>query len=68
MGEWRGVHRVLVGKSEVKRLLGRPRHRWEDNIKMDLQELGGSGDWMELAHGRDRWWALVHTVMNFRVP
>ena len=48
MGEGRGVHRVLVGKPEGKRSLGRPRHRWEDNIKMDLREVGGSGDWMEL--------------------
>ena len=68
MGEGRGVHRVLVGKPEGKRPLGRPRRRWEDNIKMDLQEVGGGGDWMELAQDRDRWRALVDTVMNFRVP
>ena len=68
MGEGRGVHRVLMGKPEAKRPLARPRRRWEDNIKMDLQEVGGGGDWMELAQGRDRWWALVNTVMNFRVP
>ena len=69
MGEERGVHRVLVGKSEGKRALGRPRHRWEDNIKMDPQEVGGGGrDWMELAQDRDSWWAVVNTVMNFRVP
>jgi hypothetical protein len=69
MGEDRVVHRVLVGKSEGKRLLGRPRLRWEDNIKMDLQEVGGGrGDWMELAQDRDRWQALVGTVRNFRVP
>ena len=69
MEEGRGVHKVLVGKPEGKRLLGRPRCRWEDNIKMDLQEVGrGSGDWMELAEDRDRWGALVSTVMNFRVP
>jgi hypothetical protein len=69
MGEWRGVHRILVGKPERKRPLGRPRHRWEDNIKMDLQEVGGGyGDWMELAQDRDRWRALVSAVMNFRVP
>ena len=68
MGEGRGVHRVLVGKPEGKRPLGRPRHRWEDNIKMDLQEVGGGGDWMELAQDRDRWRALVNTVMYFRVP
>ena len=55
-----GVHRVLVGKPEGKRPLGRPRHRWEDNIKMDLQEVGGGcEDWMELAQDRDRWRALV---------
>jgi hypothetical protein len=69
MGEDRGVHRVLVGKPEEKRPLGRPRCRWEDNIKMDLQEVGGGrGDWMELAHDRDRWRALVGTVRDFRVP
>ena len=69
MVEGRGVHRVLVGKPEGKRPLGRPRHRWEDNIKMDLQEVrGGCGDWMELAQHRDRWRALVSTVMNLRVP
>jgi len=64
----RGVHRVLVGKPEGKRPLGRPRHRWEDNIKMDLREVGVGGDWMELALDRDRWRALVNKVMNFRVP
>jgi hypothetical protein len=69
MGEGRGVHRVLVGKLEGKRPLGRPRRRWEDNIKMDLQEVGGSGgDWMELAQDRDRWRPLVGTVRDFRVP
>ena len=68
MGEGRGVHRVLVGKPEGKRPLGRPRRRWEDNIKMDLREVGGDGDWMELAQDRDRWQALVNTVMNLRVP
>jgi len=68
MGEGRGVHRVLVGKPEGKRPLGRPRRRWEDNIKMDLQELGEGGDWEELVQDRDRWRALVKTVMNFRVP
>ena len=68
MGEGRGVHRVLVGKPEGKRPLGRPRRRWEDNIKMDLQEVEGGGDWLELAQDRDRWRALVNTVMNLRVP
>jgi hypothetical protein len=69
MGEGRGVHRVLVGKPEGKRPLGRPRHRWEDNIKRDLQDVGGDcGDWMEQAQDRDRWWTLVNMVMNFRVP
>jgi hypothetical protein len=68
MGEGRGVHRVLVGKPEGKRPLVRPRSRWEDNIKMDLHEVGGGGDWMELAQDRDRWRELVNTVMNLRVP
>ena len=70
MGQVRGVYRVLVGKPEGKRPLGRPRRRrWEDNIKMDLQGVGGGcGDWMELAQDRDRWRALVSTVMNLRVP
>jgi len=69
MGEGRGVHRVLVGKPERKKSLGRPRHTWKDNIKTDLQEVGGGcGDWMELAKGRERWRALVSMVMNFRVP
>jgi hypothetical protein len=65
MGAGRGVHRVLGGKSEGRRPLGRPRRRWEDNIKWDLPEVGGCfGDWMERAQNR----ALVGTVMNFRVP
>ena len=69
MGDGRGVHRVLIGKPEGKRLLGRPRPRWEDNIKMDLREVGGNcGDWIELAQDRDRWRALVSTVRNLRVP
>ena len=69
MGEDRELHRVLVGKPEGKRQLGRPRRRWEDNIKMDIQEVGGGrGDWMELAQDRDGWRALVGTVRNFRVP
>ena len=68
MGEGGGVHRILVGKPEGKRPLGRPRRRWEDNIKMGLRGVGGCGDWMELAQDRDRWRALVNSVMNFRVP
>jgi hypothetical protein len=69
MGEDIGVHRVLVGRPEGRRPLGRARCRWEDNIKMDLQEVGGGrGDWMESAQDRDRWRALVGTVRNFRVP
>jgi len=69
MGEDRGVHRVLVGKPEGKRPLERPRRRWEDNIKMELQEVGRSRwDWMELAQDRDRWRALVGTVRDFRLP
>ena len=69
MGEGRGVHMVLVGNPEGKRPLRRPRRRWEDNIKMDLQEVGGGcGDWMELAQDRDKWRALVCTVRNLRVP
>ena len=69
MGEGRGVYRDLVGKPEGKRPLGRPRRRWEDNINMDLQEVGCGGmDWIELAQDRDRWRALVYVVMNLRVP
>jgi hypothetical protein len=63
------VYRVLVGKLEGKRLHGRARPRWDDNIKMDLQEVGFGGmDWIELAQDRDRWRALVNAVMNLRVP
>jgi hypothetical protein len=63
------VYSVLVGKPEGKRLLGRPRRRWEDNIKMDLQEVGYGGmDWIELAQDRYRWRAVVNAVLNLRVP
>ena len=68
MGVGRGVHRVLVGKPEGKRPLGKPRRGWEENIKKDLREVGEGGDGMELTQDRDRWRALVNTVMNFRVP
>jgi len=68
-GEGRGVFRALVGKPEGKTPLGRPRRTWEDNIKMDLQEVGCVGmDWIELAQDRDRWRAIVNAVMNLRVP
>jgi hypothetical protein len=67
MGERRGVYSVLVGKPEENRPLGRPRRSWEDNIKMDLQEVA-YGVWIELAQDRDRWRALVNAVMNLRVP
>jgi len=69
IGEGRGVYRVLVGKPEGRRQQGRPRLRWEDNIKMDLREVGcGCVDWLELAQDRDSWRALVSAVMNLRVP
>jgi hypothetical protein len=69
MGEGRGVYRVWVGKPEGKRLLGRPRRRWEDNIRMDLQEVAcGCEDWIGLAQDRDRWRALVSAMRNLRVP
>jgi hypothetical protein len=65
MGESKGVYRTLLGKPEGKRPLERPRHRWEDNIKMDLEEVGcGSMDLIDLAQDRHRWWALVNAVMN----
>jgi len=69
MGEGRGVYRVLVGKHEGRRSVGRPRRRWEDNIRLYLREVGcGCVDWMELAQDRGRWRALVNAVMNLRVP
>jgi len=69
LGERRGIYSVLVGKLEGKRPLGSPRLRWEDNIKMDLQEVGGGVmDWIELAQDRERWRALVNVVMNLLVP
>jgi hypothetical protein len=69
MGERRGAYRALVGKTEGRRPLGRPWRRWEDNIKMDLREVGWEGaDLIDLAQDRDRWRAVVNTVMNLRVP
>jgi hypothetical protein len=69
MGEGRGAYRILVGRPEGRRSLGRPRHSWEDNIKMDLQEVGWGGmDWIDMAQDRDRWRALVSAVMNLWVP
>jgi hypothetical protein len=69
MGEGRGAYRVLVGRPEGRRPLGRPRRRWEDNIKMNLQEVGlGGMDWIDMAQDRDRWRAVVNAVMNLRVP
>jgi hypothetical protein len=68
-GEGRGVYRVLVGRPEGKRPLGRPRREWEDNIEMDLGEIGIDGsNWIQLAQDRVQWWAFVNTVMNLRVP
>jgi hypothetical protein len=69
MGEKGNAYRILVGKSEGKRPLGRPRRKWEDNIKMDIREIGWGGmDWIDLAQDRDQWGALVNTVINIRVP
>jgi hypothetical protein len=69
MGEGRGVYRIFVGRPEGKRPLGRPRRRWEDNIKMDLKEIGIEGaNWIQLSQDRVQWRAFVNTVMNFRVP
>jgi hypothetical protein len=64
----KGAYRILVGRPKGRRPLGRPRYRWEDNIKMDLQEVGWGMDWIELAQDRDRWRAVVNAVMNLRVP
>jgi hypothetical protein len=69
MGEWRGVYRVLVGRPECERPLGRPRHRWEDNIKVERREIGMDGaNWIRLAQDRVLWRALLNTVINLRVP
>jgi hypothetical protein len=68
MGEKRGAYRILVGRPEGRRPLGIPRRRWEDNIKMDLQEVGWGMNWIELAQNRDRWRAFVNAVMKLRVP
>jgi hypothetical protein len=69
MGETRNACRILVGKLEGKRPLGGPRHRWVDNIKMNLREIGWDGrDWIELAQDRNQWRTLVNTMMNLRVP
>jgi hypothetical protein len=69
MGEIRGAYNILVGRPEGRRPLGRPRRRWEDNIKMDLREIGsGDADGIHWAQDRDRWRALVSTAMNLRVP
>jgi hypothetical protein len=69
MGEVRGAYNILVGRPEGRRPLGRPRRRWEDNIKIDLREICfGDVDWINLAQARDKWRAVVNTVMNLRVP
>jgi hypothetical protein len=69
MGEMRGAYNILVGRPEERRPLGRPRRRWEDNIKMDLMEIGfGDVDWIHLVQDIDMWRAVVNTVMNLRVP
>jgi hypothetical protein len=69
MGEVRGAYNILFGRPEGRRPLGRPRRRWEDNIKMDLREIGfGDMDWINMAQDKDRWRAVVNTVMNLRVP
>jgi hypothetical protein len=69
MGEGRGAYRILLGRPEGRRPLGRPRRRWEDNIKINLQEVGWKGvDWIDMTEDRDRWRAVVSAVMNLRVP
>jgi hypothetical protein len=69
MEEGRGVYRVLVGRSESKRPMGRPRSMWEDNIKLNLRETGIDGEnWIQLAQDRAQWWAFVNTEMNLRIP
>ena len=68
MGANRGAYRVTVGKPEGRRPLGRPRHRWEDNIETNLQEVGGDTNWIDVAQDRDRWLAVVNKAMNLRVP
>jgi hypothetical protein len=69
MGEGRGAYRILVGRPEGRRPLGRPRCRWKDNIKMELQEVGWGGmDWIDISQDRDRWRALVNAIMNVQVP
>jgi hypothetical protein len=69
MGEGRGAYRILVGRPEGRRPLGRPSRRWEDNIKMYLEEVGWEGvDWIDMAQDRDRWRAVVNVVMNLRIP
>jgi hypothetical protein len=68
-GDKRNAYKILVGKPGGKRLLGRGRRRWEDNVRMDLREMGWSGmDWIDLAQDRNQWRAFVDTVMNLRVP
>jgi hypothetical protein len=67
-GESRDANRVLVGKRQGRRPLERPRHRWEDNVKMDFREVGCGMDWIDLAQDRDRWRAFVNTVMDLRIP